>query len=483
MAKTESTAVTEFINSVRRQPIDGYNGTAKQMTIRNQAAPALPTPNRQAAGTPAPEWSEPPPATRARGTMPPSSRATQTMAPPPLPMRTTGSRPAVRAPSQLIVPPHLQATPEELELIDDTAEQPRVEAHEVASPNLTHPMERTWFEAPQEQIDALDIPDFGNDEDDLDVSIDFEKPARRKLGLMALGGLVVAGGVATAAYIAFSGAGMQKTAPATASQAVAPADTQVIPAATPVAPAAAPVAAAPVVPAVVDTEEAVPTPADPGGVVLHRASFTSEPVGATVTLVMNGRPVVLGAAPVDAQLDPTKSYEVVFTMPGRETVLRSVVFDESGTIAMNAELGDGTAAAPAVAVAEPSAEPVAEAAPEPEPEPVARKTTRKTTKAKKTRSARRATRSSSSSSRSKKAVATSIPRGAGVLMLNAKPPCDIIIDGSPTGKKTPQRALTLPAGKHRIGLVNKTYGIKASFTVSIKAGEKKRIVKDMTDRM
>jgi hypothetical protein len=479
MAKTESTAVTEFINSVRSQPIDGYNGVnsarATDMRIRNQAGPALPAPNRQAAGTPAPVWATPP-AARAQGTMPPSPRTTATMSPPPLPARVTASRPAVRVPSQLIVPEHLQATEAELELIDDTAEQPKLEAAELSPPatQYTAPMERTWFDAPQEQIDALDIPDFGNEgndeDDDLDVSIDFEKPARRKLGLIALGGLVAVGGIATAAYIAFSGGNLQKGAPATAAQAVAPASSDPIPAATPVTPLAAP--------AIAD-EEAAAAPALPQGVVLHRANFTSEPIGATVTLVMNGRPVVLGASPVDAQLDPTKSYEVVFTMPGRETVLRSVAFDDTGVIAMNVELGAASEPAEAVATAEPEAaaietEPAAEPAPEPAP------VTRKARSSKKSRAERRSTRSRS---KSKKTATAAIPSGTGLLMLNAKPPCDIYIDGKSIGQKTPQRALALEPGKHKIGLLNKTYGIKAAFSVTIKAGEKTRVIKDMTDRM
>ncbi|HUH05984.1 MAG TPA: PEGA domain-containing protein [Kofleriaceae bacterium] len=378
------------------------------------------------------------------------------------------------------MPPHLQATPAELELIDDTAEQPKIEPAALAAPAVTGPVERTWFDAPQAQIDALDIPDFGNeDDDDLDVSIDFEHPARRRIGLLALGGLVVAGGIAVAAYIAFSGGLIKTSAPA--ARAIAPAAADVVPAATPVAPAAAP--------AIIDTETAAAAPVVPTGVVLHRATFTSEPEGATVTLVMNGRPVVLGAAPVDAQLDPTKSYEVVFTMQGRETVLRSVAFDDSGAIAMNAALSEADADTALAEAAEPAAaEPAAaeaaaiDAEPEAiepeavEPAPIARKATRK-----KTRSVRRENRNSAT--RSKPAVATSIPKGSGVLMLNAKPPCDIVIDGKPTGKQTPQRALTLAAGKHRIELVNKTYGIKAGFTVSIKAGEKTRVIKDLTDRM
>jgi eukaryotic-like serine/threonine-protein kinase len=73
--------------------------------------------------------------------------------------------------------------------------------------------------------------------------------------------------------------------------------------------------------------------------------------------------------------------------------------------------------------------------------------------------------------------------GTGTLALSAKPPCKIFIDGRDTGKVTPERALELPAGSHRVTLMNNEFGIKESFSVKIKAGESTRSIKDFTDQI
>jgi hypothetical protein len=70
--------------------------------------------------------------------------------------------------------------------------------------------------------------------------------------------------------------------------------------------------------------------------------------------------------------------------------------------------------------------------------------------------------------------------GTGTLMIGAKPPCDIIVDGRATGLVTPQRAINLPPGTHNITLVNKANSIKKSFSVSINAGAPTKVVKDFT---
>jgi hypothetical protein len=65
-------------------------------------------------------------------------------------------------------------------------------------------------------------------------------------------------------------------------------------------------------------------------------------------------------------------------------------------------------------------------------------------------------------------------------MLGAKPPCQILIDGKDTGLVTPQRNISLPAGRHRIVLVNSEHGIRESFIVTIKAGETVKEIKDLS---
>jgi hypothetical protein len=73
--------------------------------------------------------------------------------------------------------------------------------------------------------------------------------------------------------------------------------------------------------------------------------------------------------------------------------------------------------------------------------------------------------------------------GTGTLMIGAKPPCEITIDGRRTGKKTPQRSIELGAGDHTIELVSPEHGIVESFTVTIEPGKTKRVIKDMADRI
>ena len=74
-------------------------------------------------------------------------------------------------------------------------------------------------------------------------------------------------------------------------------------------------------------------------------------------------------------------------------------------------------------------------------------------------------------------------RALGTLMLGAKPPCKIVIDGKRTGKTTPQRNIRLPTGKHIITLVNREHGIKASFPVTIAAGRSTKAIKDFSARL
>jgi hypothetical protein len=73
--------------------------------------------------------------------------------------------------------------------------------------------------------------------------------------------------------------------------------------------------------------------------------------------------------------------------------------------------------------------------------------------------------------------------GEGILSIGSKPPCDIYIDGKATGLKTPQREIKLPAGHHKVTLMNNDFSIKESFGVDIKAGQPTKTVKDYSDRI
>ncbi|MEZ4400778.1 MAG: hypothetical protein R3B06_12205 [Kofleriaceae bacterium] len=87
------------------------------------------------------------------------------------------------------------------------------------------------------------------------------------------------------------------------------------------------------------------------------------------------------------------------------------------------------------------------------------------------------------------AAATPAPRAAaapaagGVLQVGAKPPCEIVIDGKATGLTTPQRAIKVVPGDHRITLINRAYRINESVTVVVKAGASVKVIKDLTSKM
>jgi hypothetical protein len=80
-------------------------------------------------------------------------------------------------------------------------------------------------------------------------------------------------------------------------------------------------------------------------------------------------------------------------------------------------------------------------------------------------------------------AATSSASGTGTLMLGSKPPCDIIIDGKPTGLKTPQRAMDLAAGTHSVVLVNVDLGIEKKFKVRIAPGKTTKAIQDLTSKL
>lgn len=114
------------------------------------------------------------------------------------------------------------------------------------------------------------------------------------------------------------------------------------------------------------------------------------------------------------------------------------------------------------------------------PEPSQRQKTAANKKTKDTRTAKRQTPSEGRSAATSKAIASASRVNLGTLMLGAKPPCDIFIDGKNTGLTTPQRSIQLPEGTHRVVLVNEQHGIKKAFRVNIKAGRTTRAIQDLS---
>lgn len=69
------------------------------------------------------------------------------------------------------------------------------------------------------------------------------------------------------------------------------------------------------------------------------------------------------------------------------------------------------------------------------------------------------------------------------LAIGSKPPCYILIDGRQTGLVTPQRAIKIAPGPHKVMLVNREHGIMETFTITAVAGKPVKLVKDLTAKM
>ncbi|HSK03714.1 MAG TPA: carboxypeptidase regulatory-like domain-containing protein, partial [Kofleriaceae bacterium] len=197
--------------------------------------------------------------------------------------------------------------------------------------------------------------------------------------------------------------------------------------------------------------------------------FESNPPGAAVSLIIDGKRQELGPAPAKAPLDPRHTYQVLFEKPGFVSVNKPIVF----TGALEEKLAVTLDKASVAAEDPPKAEPPRPTRPTPpRPDPP------------------------------KVGVGPKIdpPRpdppkvnppkpdppkatGTGTLAINSKPSCEIYVDGASTGLYTPQLALKLPAGKRRITLVNNEYGIKESFAVEISADKPAKMIKDYSDRL
>jgi len=201
-------------------------------------------------------------------------------------------------------------------------------------------------------------------------------------------------------------------------------------------------------------------------------TFDSQPSGAEVVLVADGVSQSIGTAPATYRIDPRKHYEVVFKKSGYASVTRPVEVSGSDAIQVMATLSKShsgtkpthsvtpTSTTPGVADIIPASTTAVVATPthtdtvrEPKPIPVPKP---------------------------KPAVQA---EGTGTLLLSAKPPCNIYIDGRDTGKMTPQRGIELSAGKHRITLLNNALGIKESFNVKIAPDKATKAVKDYTGQI
>jgi outer membrane biosynthesis protein TonB len=243
----------------------------------------------------------------------------------------------------------------------------------------------------------------------------------------------------------------------------------------------------------------------------------SKPSGATVMLVDRGRTSFLGTTPMSAAMDPSRGYDVVFTYANRPTQVEHL--DPKTTSHLAITLGKpGNQALPATKVAAPAkaetqtmvepkhvaAAPKAAPVSAPtqvekkavEPKVVQPKVTEKVTEPKvvQPKVAEKATEPKvteppkvergreepkATPERIEKKVAVAEPAGNGTLMVSSKPPCEIYIDGKPTGLSTPQRSLPLSAGSHKITLVNTAQNLKKTVAVQITADKPTKLIQDL----
>ncbi|MEO9182828.1 MAG: hypothetical protein ABI467_05040 [Kofleriaceae bacterium] len=330
---------------------------------------------------------------------------------------------------------------------------------------------------PPRQVSALDGSDgwvFEEDYEERQVDGEVvpttyfertEMPGREpRRFLLAVGGAAAA--IAVIIAIAVHG-GPNEPAKAKVAAATATAPTALT---TATAPATATAAA----PATAAARATVPVPvASPARAGLTTLPITSWPNGAVVTLIDNGNATVLGRTPVSAALDPSHSYDVVFAVVGRPTTVKHVDLATMQELAIDLDSEPTAPAAPAAKAAVPAA---------------------KATVA----LARPAASASASAHHHEQVAARSKPKqlalatpdfstraasapsgGNGMLMVSAKPPCEILIDGRSTGLATP-RAIPLPPGAHAITLVNSQNGIKKTIAVKVEAHKSTKLIKDFT---
>jgi hypothetical protein len=243
-----------------------------------------------------------------------------------------------------------------------------------------------------------------------------------------------------------------------------------------VAPPAPPIAApapAPAVAAPAPPPEVVAAPSPATALALVDVRIDSTPRGATVTLVDRGKTQYIGSTPVSAAVDPSREYDLVFTYPNKPTTLEHL--DASTTRRVAVTLG-----APAAA-AKPSKPTTLEHLDASTTRRIAVTLGAPAAAAKPADGAPhhvdRASAEPAPAPRKPRQVAESAA-GEGTLKISSKPPCEIVIDGKQTGLVTPQIAIALSAGTHRVTLVNREKDIKKTFSVQLAANTTEKIIED-----
>lgn len=231
--------------------------------------------------------------------------------PPPEPQSPVpGSFPVVRAPSN----PEPPAEPTARGSIAPRVTEPSTQ---MSVPNAPAPV------AP-EPLDAIDIE---IDEPVRESTGDVVRAARPRRHTLVIAGIAVCATlVGTGVGLLIRSArGPRPAAPVPPALAVAPAPGSDAPSSVPSdVPSRIPSSAPAVeIAATISAAAAPPAPTEPSDDEPPRTDLpiTTQPDGATVTLIANGDATVLGKTPITASVDPTLSYDVVFAFRDRPTTI------------------------------------------------------------------------------------------------------------------------------------------------------------------
>ena len=426
------------------------------------------------------------------------------------PLRTTSSpaitppersRPSLPPPTRSSAPAHLAPTH-----LAPTHLAPAMGIPVVAPIDLT---DQSWFEESR-RVDRVTGPRPHAHVEELFGTAEVPRgmTTAQWLGKLALPmGAMIVVGVFVGGYLAFDGEGGHKRSPQVAAPVVA--STMPVAAAAPsTAPIAAPVAASTAPVAAVEpstapvaaeparaqvavaapvTEPAIAAPAGAAPIVVGgrpvfvEVRLDSNPAGATVMLVDRGKTTFLGTTPISTAVDGARQYDLVFTYKDRPTHLEHL--DPRTTSKLSVKLE--RTSRPTTEVATPSkAAPVKAAAVKAAPmkaAPAKLETTEPP--------ATEVAKPKAEKAVVKPEVKTAAPApakaatgGAGVLMISSKPPCEILIDGKATGLMTPQRSLPLPAGAHKVTLVNTAEKIKKTLSIQITADQPTKVIQDLMNK-
>ena len=274
------------------------------------------------------------------------------------------------------------------------------------------------------------------------------------------------------------------------------------------APAAAPPTVTPIEPAPEQAAAAVPAAAMPVAGALVDVTLKSDPSGVTVMLIDGGGAVKLGKTPTVASLSAGTQHQILFSRDGYTATMATIDPAAQTDVMVALAPTPGSHAQPAVAIVQPAptqpSAPIAtpiETAPAPAPKhehvaaapkhsaPAPAPAPKHAAPAPVEHAAHAQVADDSDNpvpshkAAPKRAATATETSRTGTLMIGAKPPCDIVIDGRATGLTTPQRSINLQPGSHNITLVNRANNIKKSFSVSINAGSPTKVVKDFTSLM